>query len=47
MIQSIKNIFKQEPLKDDLIPRGIRSTYGERGEYNETFEHIYTTARKL
>jgi hypothetical protein len=30
----------------DLAPRGIRSSYGQRYEFRETFEHIFTEANK-
>ena len=30
----------------DLAPKGIRSTYGMKYDFNETFQHIFNEARK-
>jgi hypothetical protein len=38
---------RNEESASDLVPRGIRSTYGERHGYNETFETIYGHLRKI
>jgi hypothetical protein len=31
----------------DLIPKGVKSTYGERGDYNQTWEHIYKGLKEI
>jgi hypothetical protein len=31
----------------DLIPKGVKSTYGERGDYNQTWEHIYNGLKEI
>ena len=33
--------------ESDLVPRGIKSTYGEKHGYNETFETIYEHLKKI
>jgi hypothetical protein len=39
-----RNVRNEE---SDLVPRGIKSTYGERHGYNETFETIYEHLKKI
>jgi hypothetical protein len=34
------DVSKDRVTQNDLTPRGFR-TYGERSDYNETFEHIW------
>jgi len=36
---------RNEESASDLVPRGIKSTYGERHDFNETFETIYGNLR--
>lgn len=38
----------KKPIKrpGDLAPRGIRSTYGVKHDFNETFKHIFNEARR-
>jgi hypothetical protein len=38
---------RNEESASDLVPRGIRSTYGERHDFNETFETIFNNLRKI
>jgi hypothetical protein len=38
---------RNEESASDLVPRGIRSTYGERHDFNETFETIYEHLKKI
>lgn len=47
ILHKIKNIFKQEPLENDLSPRGVRSTYGECGTISEVTQHLFNESMKI
>ena len=44
MIRFNKKLIKRS---GDLIPKGVKSTYGEKKDYNETWEHIYKNLKEI
>lgn len=46
MIKFIKSLFVKVDSSSDLCPKGIKSTYGVKSDFNETFQHIFKQARK-